>query len=116
MKKILFIGICTALLASCASPRSAMVDPAITEAKNLQALAKARGIDVSVSTSELIAKAEKQKENGQTEEAYLLADEAILLLQISLLEREKKNIEDSLSRATESLKINRNLLERKGSK
>ncbi|GBU25981.1 hypothetical protein R83H12_02653 [Fibrobacteria bacterium R8-3-H12] len=117
MKKILFIALCAALLASCASKRAAMVDPTITEAKFLQKLAEANGAEISVSTANLVAKAEKQRENGQTEDAFLLADEAILLLQISLLEREKKNIEDSLAKATETLRINRNLLaERKGSK
>jgi len=117
VKKILFMASCAALLASCASNRSAMVDSTITEAKYLQKLAETNNAEVSVSTANLVAKAEKQKADGQTEEAYLLADEAILLLQMSLLEREKKNIEDSLTRATETLRINRSLLaERKGSK
>jgi phage protein D len=94
-----------------------MVDPTITEAKFLQKLAETNGAEISVSTGNLVAKAEERKKNGQTEEAYLLADEAILLLQISLLDREKKNIEDSLTKATETLRINRNLLaERKGAK
>jgi len=117
VRKNLFIVLCAALLASCASKRAAMVDPTITEAKYLQKLAEANNAEVSVSTANLVAKAESQKEKGQTEEAYLLADEAILLLQISLLEREKKNIEDSLAKATEILKASRNsLAERKGSK
>jgi len=117
VKKILFMALCAVLLASCASKRAAMVDPTITEAKFLQKLAEANGAEISVSTANLVAKAESQKEKGQTEDAYLLADEAILLLQISLLEKEKKNIEDSLAKATETLRINRNLLaERKGAK
>jgi len=118
VKKILFMALCAALLASCAtSQRAAMVDPTITEAKYLQKLAETNGAEISVSTANLVAKAESQKEKGEKDDAYLLADEAILLLQISLLEREKKNIEDSLARATETLRVNRNLLsERKGSK
>jgi hypothetical protein len=115
VKEILFIALCAALLASCASPRAAMVDPAIAEAKVLQTLTRERGADVSVSTSDLVAKAEKQKENGQTEDAYLLADEAILLFQIALLEKEKKNIEDSLAMVNEVLKVDRSILnDRKG--
>jgi len=115
VKKILFIAFCAALLASCASPRAGMVDPAIAEAKVLQTLTRERDADVSVSTSDLVAKAEAQKEKGQTEDAYLLADEAILLFQIALLEKEKRNIEDSLAMVNEILKVDRGILEdRKG--
>jgi len=116
VKKLLFTFLCMALLlASCASsPRKAMVEPYITEAKVLQTLVKERGAEV-YATGDLVAKAEKQKENGEWEDAFLLADEAILLLQIALLEKEKKNIEDSLARTNDILNANRNLLtERKG--
>ena len=115
MKKILFIMVlCVALLASCASPRKAMVEPYITEAKVLQTLVKERGAEI-YATGDLVTKAEKQKDNGEWEDAFLLADEAILLLQIALLEKEKKNIEDSLTRTNDILNANRNLLsERKG--
>ncbi|MCL1966719.1 MAG: hypothetical protein FWF67_02430 [Fibromonadales bacterium] len=120
MKKILFIAMSAALLASCAASKrvDAMVDSTITEAIVLQDVAKAHGAEVSVSTSNLVADAQKQKdEEKNIDEALLKANEAILLLQISLLEKEKKNIEDSLFRATETLRINRALLsERKGSK
>ena len=116
MRKILlFMVLCAALLASCASsPRKAMVEPYITEAKVLQTLVKERGAEI-YATGDLVTKAEKQKGNGEWEDAFLLADEAILLLQIALLEKEKKNIEDSLTRTNDILNANRNLLsERKG--
>jgi len=120
VKKILFIAMSAALLASCAASKrvDAMVESTVTEAIVLQEVAKAHGAEVSVSTSNLVADARKQKDDEKNMDAALLkANEAILLLQISLLEREKKNIEDSLSRATETLRINRSLLsERKGSK
>jgi len=113
-KILLFMVLCVALLASCASPRKAMVEPYITEAKVLQTLVKERGAEV-YATGDLVTKAEKQKENGDWEGAFLLADEAILLLQIALVEKEKKNIEDSLARTNDILNANRNLLsERKG--
>lgn len=119
MKKILFMALCAALLASCSASSKrvdAMVESTVTEAIVLQDLARAHGAEVSVSTTNLVADARKQKdEEKNIDEALLKANEAILLLQISLLEKEKKNIEDSLSRATETLRINRTLLsERKG--
>ena len=119
MKKILFIAMSAALLASCAASKrvDAMVDSTITEAIVLQDVAKAHGAEVSVSTSNLVADAQKQKdEEKNIDEALLKANEAILLLQISLLEKEKKNIEDSLFRATETLRINRTLLSERKSK
>jgi hypothetical protein len=92
-----------------------MVEPTITEAKYLQKLAELNRAEVTVSTGDLIAKAETQKDKGQSEDAFLLADEAVLRLQISLLERENKSLADSLAKATETLNINRTLLQtRKG--
>ncbi|MDR2583114.1 MAG: hypothetical protein LBC75_06510 [Fibromonadaceae bacterium] len=117
MKKILFIALCVALLASCGASKrvDAMVESTVTEAIVLQEVAKTHNAEVSVSTSNLVADARKQKDEKDIDLALLKANEAILLLQISLLEREKKNIEDSLSRATETLRVNRALLsERKG--
>jgi uncharacterized lipoprotein YajG len=118
VKKILFIAMSAALLASCAASKrvDAMVESTVTEATVLQEVAKSHGAEVSVSTSNLVADARKQKdEEKNMDEALLKANEAILLLQIALLEKEKKDIEDSLSRATETLRINRTLLaERKG--
>jgi cyanate lyase len=113
VKKILFMVLCVALLASCSSSKrvDAMVESTITEAIVLQEVAKTHGAEVSISTSNLVADARKQKDEEKNIDAALLkANEAILLLQISLLEREKKNIEDSLSRATEILRVNRALL------
>jgi hypothetical protein len=110
VKNILFIVLCTALLMSCASKRAAVVDSTITEAKVLQAVTKANGVEVPAADS-LVTTAEKKKDEGQTEEAYFSADEAVLLYQISLLERENKNLTDSLRNATESLNIYRSLLE-----
>jgi hypothetical protein len=86
------------------------VDSAITEAKILQALAKASGVsDVALADS-LIVNAEKQKADKQATAAYLLADEAVLQYQITLQKQENKNISDSLAAATESLKIYSNAL------
>ena len=119
MKKILFMVLCVALLASCSASKrvDAMVESTVTEAIVLQEVARTHGAEVSISTSNLVADARKQKdEEKNIDEALLKANEAILLLQISLLEREKKNIEDSLSRATETLRINRALLSERKSK
>jgi len=119
VKKILFMVLCVALLASCATSKrvDAMVESTVTEAIVLHELAKAHGAEVSVSTTNLVVDARKQKDDEKNiDEALLKANEAILLLQISLLEKEKKNIEDSLSRATETLRINRTLLSERKSK
>jgi protein involved in polysaccharide export with SLBB domain len=87
-----------------------MVEPAIREAKVLQALAKANGL-VANDADRLIAEAEDKKKAGQTEDAFLMADEATLQLQVALQERENKTITDSLRTVTESLNVYRNALE-----
>jgi hypothetical protein len=87
-----------------------MVDSTITEAKVLQALAKANGLETPAADF-LVTSAEKQKADGQTEDAFLKADEAVLQFQISVLERENKNLSDSLKIATESLNVYHNALE-----
>jgi hypothetical protein len=87
-----------------------MANSAIAEAKTLQNLAKDRGVEVPDSTAELITSAEKQKED-KPENAFALADEATLQLQLALLKQENKNLADSLGIATGSLAIVRNLLE-----
>ena len=119
MKKLLFVLIllCAALLMSCASKRAAMVDSAIAEAKSLQALAAAQGIEVPTTAELLIASAEKRNEERQTEEAFILADEAILQLQFSMLKKEHAGIvaehdsaQASFSAVNESLAISRGLL------
>jgi hypothetical protein len=87
-----------------------MVDSAITEAKVLQALAKANGLETPAADF-LVTSAEKQKADGQTEDAFLKADEAILQFQIAVQERENKSISDSLKAATESLNVYHSALE-----
>jgi hypothetical protein len=117
VKKILFATLCTALLMSCASKRAVMVDSAIAEAKSLQALAKAQGIEVPTTADLLIASAEKKNEERQTEEAFILADEAILQLQLSILKRELSGLvaenneaHASFNATNESLVVSRKLL------
>jgi hypothetical protein len=117
VKNILLIALGAALCVSCSSKRAALVDSAITEAKTLQALAKAQGLQVPNSTDSLIVAAEKQNNERQTEAAYILADEAILQLQLSLLKKEHAAIVaeskiaiESLESSTISLEIYRNAL------
>jgi len=87
-----------------------MANSAIAEAKTLHSLAKDRGAEVPASTVDLIAAAEKQKEDSP-ESSLALADEASLQLQLALLKQENKRMSDSLEIATGSLTIVRNLLE-----
>jgi len=110
VNKILLTSLCAALLMSCSSGRAGMANSTIAEAKALQSLAKDRGAEVPASTAELIAAAEKQKEESP-ENALVLADEATLQLQLALLKQENKKMSDSLEIATGSLTIVRNLLE-----
>jgi opacity protein-like surface antigen len=119
MKNILFTILCAALLMSCASKRAAMVDSAVAEAKSLQALARAQGIEVPTTADLLIASAEKKNEDRQTEEAFILADEAILQLQLSMLKREESelvakynNAQAGLTASTEALAVDRERLTR----
>jgi hypothetical protein len=93
VKKILLIAMLAALVVSCASKRAALVDSTITEAKTLQALAKANNLVVPAGIDSLVVAAEKQQEERQTEKAFVLADEAVLQIQIFLLKYEQ----DSLS-------------------
>jgi hypothetical protein len=92
------------------------VDSAITEAKTLQALSKAVGVE-DPAAAELITTAEKQKEDRQTEQAFVLADKAVLQYQLFMLKREndalaedKKNAEKGLEAAKDSLAIYRDAL------
>jgi hypothetical protein len=116
-KKILFPAICAISLISCASQRAGVVDSTITEAKTLQAIAKAIDLEVPVATDSLITAAETQNDKRQTEQAFVLADEAVLQLHLLLLEQEQaaltaenKNASDSLTAANESLSIYRTVL------
>jgi hypothetical protein len=121
VKKILFTMACGAMLVSCAS-KAAVIDSTMTEAKTLQALAKEGNLTVPVADS-LIAAAEKQNSDGQSSQAFLLADEAILQLRLSMLELERKALDtekkaalDSLAAAKEYLNLYSNVLnERKNS-
>lgn len=117
MKKVLLTTLCAALFMSCASKRAAMVDSAITEAKTLQALAKAQSVPFPASADSLILAAEKQNDERQTEAAYVLADEAILQLQLSFIKHEQtalasenKSATADLNASKESLDIYRNVL------
>jgi hypothetical protein len=87
-----------------------MVDSTIQEAKVLQSLAKAKGLETPAADF-LVTSAEKQKADGQTEEAFLKADEAVLQFQIAGQEQENKVLLDNLKAATESLTIHRAALE-----
>lgn len=119
MKKVLFAVVCAALVVSCASKRAAVVDSTITEAETLLAIAKeVNNLAVSAETEALIDKAKKQNDERQTEQAFVLADEAVLRLQHSLLKQEEealaaenKKAADSLATANESLGIYRQLLQ-----
>jgi len=117
VKKILFIAMCATLMVSCASKRAALVDSVITEAKLLRAIAKTDSLVVPASADSLIAAAEKQNEDRQTEKAFVLADEAVLQMQIFLLKQEeislnarKKEAENDLAASKESLDIYHNVL------
>ncbi|GBU24479.1 hypothetical protein R83H12_01110 [Fibrobacteria bacterium R8-3-H12] len=122
MKKVLFIAMCTALVASCASKRAAFVDSAITEARTLKELAKAGNVAVPAAADSIITAAEKEQQERQTEKAFVLADNAILQLQMSLLKQEqtilstlKIGAENDLATSKESLNVYHNVLqERKG--
>jgi len=122
VKKVLLVAVCAALVVSCASKRAAIVDSTITEAETLLALAKVNNLTVSAKTEALIAEAKKQNDERQTEQAFVLADEAVLQLQHSLLKQEEealvaenKKAADSLAIANESLSIYRHLLKERKS-
>lgn len=110
MRKILLMLLCTMLFMSCASKNAAMVESTLAEAKTLQQVAKANGLAMPASADELITTAETQNKDGQTEAAFLAADEAVLQFQIALQKQENKNIADSLQVATESLGNYRSVL------
>jgi hypothetical protein len=92
------------------------VDSTIQEAVTLQAMAK--GLDISETTEALIRNAEKQNEERQTEQAFVLADEAVLQLHLSMLKKENATLSaenkaaaDSLAITKESSNIYRNVLQ-----
>jgi len=117
VKKVLLTAVCVTALISCASKRAAIVDSAIIEAKTLQELAKVNNLAVPPEADSLIAAAEKQNDERQTEQAFVLADEAILRLHLSLVKQEQgvlvtenKKAADSLAAANEYLGVYRNVL------
>jgi hypothetical protein len=118
VKKVLLTALCAALVVSCASKRAAFVDSTIVEAKTLNAVAKTNSLEGTAPIEVLIIEAEKESDAGQTEKAFILADEAVLQFQIALQEQENKKMTDSLKIATESLNIIRNFLaeRKKGNK
>jgi hypothetical protein len=88
------------------------------EAKTLQALSKAVDLEAPAGI-EALAEAEKQNDARQTEHAFVLADEAILQYQLSMLKHEeavlaeeKKNAENALTASKESLDIYRDALDK----
>jgi len=118
VKKVLFIAMCAALLASCASKRAAVVDSTIMEAKTLVELSKANNFAVPPEAGSLIEAAEKQNNERQTEKAFVLADEAVLRLHLSMLEQEQKALAaenkktaDNLTATNEYLGVYRNVLQ-----
>jgi hypothetical protein len=93
------------------------VDSTITEAKTLQELAKANNLTIPAATDSLIVAAEEQNKENQTERAFVLADEAVLQIHLSILQQEninlnanKKEVESDLAKSKESLDIYRNFL------
>jgi len=118
VKKLLFATMCIALLASCASKRAASVDPTIVEAETLVALSKANNLQLPPEADSLIAAANRENKERQTEKAFLLADEAVLKIQLAMLKQEQealaadnKKAADSLAAINEYLGIYRNVLQ-----
>jgi len=118
VKKVLFTAVCATVLISCASKRAAFVDSAIIEAKTLKELATVNNLAVPPEADSLIAAAEKQNEERQTEQAFVLADEAVLRLHLSLVKQEQevlatenKKAADSLVASNEYLGVYRNVLQ-----
>ena len=111
MKKILFIAMLAALVVSCASKRAALVDSTITEAKTLQALAKANNLAVPANIDSLVVAAEKQQEDRQTEKAFVLADEAVLQIQIFLLKQEQDSLSTQKAEAESHLAVSKEYLD-----
>ncbi len=117
MKKVLLTAMAATLLVSCASKRAAFVDSTIIEAKTLQELAKVSNLAIPAEIDSLIAAAEKQNIDVQTEQAFVLADEAVLKIHHLMLKqeqealtKEKKKAADSLAAANDYLNIYRNVL------
>jgi hypothetical protein len=107
---------CAALMASCAS-KAAFVASTIEEAKTLQELARVNNLEVPSSADSLVKAAEKQNDDNQMEQAFVLADEAVLLLHFTMLKQEeqtlsaeKKKTADNLDAAKYSLDMYKGML------
>jgi hypothetical protein len=118
VKKTLLIAVSTALLVSCASKRAAIVDPTIIEAETFLKLAEANNLAVPAEADSLVKEAKKQSGERQTERAFVLADEAVLKIHLSLLKQEQdvlvaenKKATDNLTTAEEFLSVYRNVLQ-----
>ena len=103
MKKTLFVVICAAFLVSCASKRAAIVDSAIIEAQTLQELARVNNLAIPPEADSLIAAAKKQNDDRQTEQAFVLADEAVLRLHLSMVKQEQEILAAETKKAADSL-------------
>jgi len=77
----------------------------------LQALAKANNLNVPASIDSLIVAAEKQKEESQTENAFVLADEAVLLMQIFMLKQEQDTLRTMKAEAESHLAMSKEYLD-----
>jgi len=117
VKKVLLIAMGAVLLVSCASKRAAFVDSTIIEAKTLQELAKVNNLAIPAEVDSLIIAAEKQNSDVQTEQAFVLADEAVLRIYHLMLKQEqealtaeKEKAADSLAAAEDYLNVYRNVL------
>jgi len=103
VKKTLFVVICAAFLVSCASKRAAIVDSAIIEAQTLQELARVNNLAIPPEADSLIAAAKKQNDDRQTEQAFVLADEAVLRLHLSMVKQEQEILAAETKKAADSL-------------
>jgi 4-hydroxy-L-threonine phosphate dehydrogenase PdxA len=79
------------------------------EARTLKELSKAVGVEDPVA-AELIVNAEKQNEARQTEQAYVMADKAVLQYQLSMLKRENDVLTEDKNSAEKELTIYRDAL------
>ena len=77
----------------------------------LQAIAKAENLEVPVSMDSLITAAEKQNEERQTEKAFVLADEAVLQMQIFMLKQEQDSLRTMKAKAEKHLVVSKEYLD-----
>ncbi|GHV15261.1 hypothetical protein AGMMS49938_13040 [Fibrobacterales bacterium] len=102
MKKVLLIALSATMFVSCASKRAGVVNPTILEAETLKNLSAAQGV-TNPAVDSLIAEANKQNKDKQTEAAYIYADEAILQLQLARVKQEQAKLADETAKANANL-------------